>query len=180
MGDIKLDQIIIVCDDKGVPTGEYIPKIEGHTGKGRRHLAICVLLENSKAQVLLQRRKHKIFDNIWDLSGATNNLHINGKDESFEEATERCLKEEYGIEEVELKEMGTFNYFAQYGDFCENEHCAIVVGEYDGEVTPNPQDSYEIKWVDKKEFLKDIEDNPDKYSKWSREAVKILKEKGFF
>lgn len=174
------DQVIIVCDDKGNPTGEYIPKEEGHSGEGRKHLAICVLLENSKGEVLLQRRKHKIFDNIWDVTGATNNLHINGKDESFIDAAKRCLKEEYGIEGVELKVFGKFNYFVQYGELCENEHCAILVGKYDGELDVNLEDAYEVKWVNKKEFLKDLEQNPDKYTPWCKEAVKILKEKSFF
>lgn len=64
-------QIILACDEQGVFTGEYIPKEIGHTGKGKRHLAITVLLENSKGEVLLQRRKHQIFDGIWDLTGAT-------------------------------------------------------------------------------------------------------------
>ncbi len=175
------NQVIIVCDDWGNPTGEYIPKEQGHTGKGRRHLAVCVLLENSKGEVLLQRRKHKIFDNIWDVSGATNNLHRkDGFDETFEEAAQRCLEEEYGVKGLDLKVMGSFNYFAKYGELCENEHCAIVIGKYNGEIKPNPQDTYEIKWVHKEEFLKDIEDNPVKYSRWSRKGVKILKEKGFF
>lgn len=173
------NQIIIVCDEKGNPTGEYIPKEEGHTGKGRRHLAICVLLINSKNQVLLQKRKHKIFNNIWDVTGATNNLHINGKDEDFFDATRRCLKEEYDIKGVEVKKMGAFNYFAQYGKLCENEHCAIMVGEFDGDVKPNLDDAYECKWMDKNEFLRDLENNPSKYTPWCFEAVKILKEKGF-
>ncbi len=169
------DQIIIVCDDDGNPTGEYIPKAEGHTGKGKRHLAVCVLLENSKGEVLLQRRKHKIFDNIWDVTGATNNLHReDDSNETFIDAAQRCLKEEYGIEGVEVKVWGSFNYFVKYGELCENEHCAIVVGSYDYDVKFNPEDAYEVKWVDKVEFLK------DKYSKWSRESVKILKQKGFF
>lgn len=174
------DQLIIVCDESGRPTGEYIPKEEGHTGEGKRHLAICVLLENSKDEVLLQKRRHKIFDNLWDVSGATNNLRIAGKDESFMDAAKRCLKEEYGIEDIKLKKIGEFNYFAQDGKLCENEHCAILLGKYNGEVKPNLQDAYEVKWVDKNNFLKDIESSPDKYSKWSREAVRILKEKNFF
>lgn len=175
-----MDQIIIACDDKGVPTGEYIPKIEGHTGKGRRHLAICVLLENSQGEVLLQRRKHKIFDNIWDVSGATNNLHIEEKDESFIEATQRCLKEEYEIDGVELKVLGSFNYFAQYGELCENEFCKLLVGIYNGEIKLNPEVGYSYKWISKKDFLNELKKHPKEFTPWCKEAVKILKEKDFF
>lgn len=167
-------QIILACDDEGNFL-EYIPKEVGHTGSGRRHLAISVLLYNKKGQVLLQKRKHKIFDNIWDLTGATHPLHQEEGDESLEVATLRCFKTEYGIENhIKLENLGAFNYFAKYGKFCENEHCAILVGEYNGSLNLNPKAGYEYKWMDKKEFLKDIEQNPQNYTPWAKEAAKIL------
>lgn len=171
------NQIILVCNDQGRFTGEYIPKEAGHKGKGKRHLAIAVLLQNSKGEVLLQRRKHKVFDDIWDVTGATHPLHLENKDETFEEATERCLQREYGIEAGEvrgLRFVGAFNYFSQYGDLCENEHCAMLVGEYDGKLNLNPEVGYNYKWMDKQEFLKDIKANPTNYSPWAVEGVKFL------
>ena len=48
----------MAVDDQGKFL-EYIPKEVGHTEQGRRHLAITVLLYNSKGEVLLQKRKHK-------------------------------------------------------------------------------------------------------------------------
>ena len=169
-------QIILAVDDSGNFL-EYIPKELGHTGEGKRHLAIAVLLFNSKGQVLLQKRKHKIFDNTWDITGATHPLHReNGSDESLEEATWRCLEDEFGIKEkIPLKNLGFFNYFAQYGEFCENEHCTMMVGEYDGEVNMNSDVSYEYKWMDKTNFLKDIEQNPKNYTPWAIEGVKVFK-----
>lgn len=172
------NQIILVADEKGKFTGEYISKEMGHTGLGKRHLAITVLIYNKKGEVLLQRRKHQVFDNIWDITGATHPLHRkDGTDETFEEATLRCLKREYNIEDVRLKNVGSFNYFAQDGTRCENEHCAILVGEYNGEVHLNPEVGYEYKWMSKEEFLADIEKNPQKYSKWAQEGVKVVQKK---
>ncbi|MEK7617504.1 MAG: NUDIX domain-containing protein [Patescibacteria group bacterium] len=173
-----MSQIILACDDNGKFL-EYIPKEVGHTGKGRRHLAITVLLYNSKGQVLLQRRKHEIFDNIWDLTGATHPLHQEKGDESLEEAVLRCLEVEYGIKDkIPLKNLGFFNYFAPYrtvqGEYCENEHCAILVGEYNGPISLNPSVGYEYKWIFKKAFLEDIKQKPDNYTAWAREAVKLL------
>lgn len=169
-----MDQIILAVDDNGKFL-EYIPKEIGHKGEGRRHLAITVLLQNSKNQVLLQKRKHKIFDNIWDLTGATHPLHKkNGSDESLEEATKRCLREEWGIREIRgIREIGVFNYFSKYGEFCENEHCFLMVGKYDGEVKMNPEAGYEYKWMEKQEFLKDIVLNPENYTPWAIEAVTL-------
>ncbi len=168
------NQIILACDNQGKFL-EYIPKSIGHTGKGRRHLAITVLILNSKGELFLQRRKHKIFDNIWDFTASTHPLHTEKGDETIEEATLRALKEEYDIENVSLKRVGEFNYFAQIGDLCENEHDVFLMGEYDGEIKMDPNVGYEYKWVDKEEFLKDLSVNPDKYTPWTREAVKLLK-----
>lgn len=180
-----MTQIILAVDDKGKFL-EYIPKEIGHTGKGRRHLAIAVLLENKKGQVLLQKRKHKIFDNIWDITGATHPLHKeNGTDETLEEATGRCLKEEWDIRDIgDIKILGKFNYFAPYhpvpsgtgqGDFCENEYCYLMEGKYDGEVNMNPDTGYEYKWEDKEKFLEDIAKNPQKYTPWAVESARILR-----
>lgn len=174
------NQTIIVCDETGKPTGEYIPKEVGHTGQGKRHLAITVLLSNNEGQVLLQKRKHKIFDDIWDLTGATHPLHQDdGNDEDLEQATLRCLKREYGLENIKVRNLGFFNYFAQYGDLCENECCAMLVGNYIGEVILNPEAGYEYKWMEKQQFLEDIKNNSQQYSPWAVEGVKILAQTGF-
>lgn len=164
-----MGQTILAVDDRGKFL-EYIPKAVGHTGQGKRHLAIAVLLYNSKGQVLLQKRKHQIFDNIWDLTGATHPLKKkDGTNESLEEATWRCLKDEYGIEErIALKNLGFLNYFAKYGENCENEHCYLMMGEYNGEINLNPRSGYEYKWVEKQEFLKDLAANPKNYTPWAR------------
>lgn len=175
-----MGQIILAVDDSGNFL-EYIPKEVGHTGEGRRHLAITVLLYNSKGEVLLQRRKHKIFDNIWDFTASTHPLHKeDGTDETLEQATLRALKDEYDIENISLKRVGEFNYFAKVGPLCENEHDHLLIGEYNGEIKLNPDVAYQAKWVDKMEMLKDMETNPDKYSAWSLEGLKVLKSAGFF
>jgi len=59
------EQIILGADEKGKFTGEYFPNSVGHTGEGKPHLAITVQIYNSKGELLLQKRKHKIFNNIF-------------------------------------------------------------------------------------------------------------------
>ena len=106
-------------------------------------------------------------------------MHADAGDESLEEATRRCLKIEWGIREIrKIRVIGSFNYFAKYGKYCENEHCAIMVGEYNGPLNLNPEVGYEYKWMDKSEFLQDIEKNPKKYSPWTIKAAKIIKQNG--
>ena len=176
-----INQTILACDDNGKFL-EYIPKEVGHTGKGKRHLAIAVLVVNSQGEVLLQKRKHKVFDNIWDLTGATHPLHKqDGSDESSEEATRRCLEDEYGItEKIPLENLGFFNYFAKIDGLCENEHCAMMIGSFDGQVKLNPSKGYEYKWVDQEDLLVDMEKNPKKYSPWANAGLKLLKKANYF
>ncbi|MBI2334687.1 NUDIX domain-containing protein [Candidatus Daviesbacteria bacterium] len=181
-----MGQIILAVDDQGNFL-EYIPKDEGHTGNGKRHLAITVLIYNNKGEVLLQRRKHKVFDNIWDFTASTHPLHLeDGTDESLEQATLRALKYEYDIDvdyfltkrdNISLKNLGSFNYFAQIGNLCENEHDHLLIGEYNGEIKLNPAVGYEYKWVKKEDFFEDINKSPQKYTPWAIEAAKPLKGK---
>ena len=173
------EQIILAVDDNGKFL-EYIPRMAGHTGVGRRHKGITILVYNSKGEVLLQKRKHKVFDNIWCFAADTHPYHTDKGDESIDEATKRALKEDFGIENITLKNLGSFNYFGKDREFCENENCDMMVGEYDGEVSLNPNSGYEYVWMDKNKFLADFENNPKKYAPWVPGGVEILKKAGFF
>ncbi len=174
------DQTILLADEQGNFTGEYESKIVCHTGEGKHHLAITVFIYNSKGETLIHRRKHVVFDDIWDNTGSTHQLHLADHDETDEEATARCLEVEWGIKGVELENLGGFHYFEKYNELCENEFCKLLIGHYDGKVSMNPETGYEYKWIDKQEFLKDIEENPKKYTPWCVAALPILKENNFF
>lgn len=171
------DQIISAVDDSGKFL-EYIPRMAGHTGLGRRHLGITILVFNKAAQILLQKRKHLVFDNIWCFTADTHPYHIVNRDETIEEASERALKEDFNIDNISLENLGFFNYFEQDGKYCENEYCAMVIGEYDGPIKMNPEHGYDFVWMDKEDFLKEVENNPKKWAPWVPGGIKILKEKG--
>lgn len=175
-------QTILVVDDKGNFTGEYVEKEVAHTGAGKHHKAISVIIFNSKGEILLQHRKHKVHNDIWDVTGSTHHLHKkNGQDETDEEATYRCLKREWGIKEkIPLKALGGVNYFAPYGDFCENEYDIFLIGKYNGPIFPSKDVSYNYKWMKKTDFLKDINKNPKNYAPWVVACIKLLKENTFF
>ena len=121
-----MDQIILACDDDGKFL-EYIPRMEGHTGHGKRHIGITIVLFNKEGQMLLQRRKHLVFDDIWCFTADTHPLHVEDRDETIEEACVRCLRREYAIKgKIDFKECGRFNYFGTYKKYCENENCYLI------------------------------------------------------
>ena len=168
--------MLIICNESGRPTGEYLPKALCHQGEGRRHLAITLLLFNREGQVLLQRRKHGLFDDVWDLTAATHLLHhCDGSDESIDDAAARCLWREYQIEPVHVAVLGAFSYFARYGERCENEYCFTLVGELNGSFKLNPEVAYGSQWVDQADFYADIARSPEKYSPWAVLAVPIIR-----
>ena len=146
-----------------------------HTGRGKRHRAFVTALFDSKGRILIQKRKHELFDGLWDLTAISHNLHIGGRNESYQEASDRALKKEMGIPCVTVKKVGGFNYTARDGKNCENEYCAILIGSYDGKIKPKSKEVYSTKSVPFKDFIKEIILNQKKYTPWAVEAVEILK-----
>ncbi|MBI2465376.1 di-trans,poly-cis-decaprenylcistransferase [Candidatus Shapirobacteria bacterium] len=160
-------QMLLLVDEKDNFLGKYAEKEKCHLRQGLHHRAFVVLLENKKGEVLLQKRKHKLWDGYWDLSAISHVLHYSTHDETYEEAAARSLKREMGISAVSLKKVGAFNYFAKYGKNCENEYCAILLGEYDGKINPNKDVVYEYAWVKREEFIKDVlKQREKKYTPW--------------
>jgi isopentenyl-diphosphate Delta-isomerase len=176
------NQIILKVDEKGQFTGEYVDKWEAHTGDGHHHKAITVLIYNSKGEVLLQKRKHKVHNEIWDCTISTHQLHReDGTDETDEEAVYRGIEREYGItEKIPLENLGGVHYFAPYGDFCENEFDIFLTAKYNSKLKPNEETEYGHKWMDKNEFLKDIKLHPKNYAPWVVEGLKMLKKSILF
>jgi isopentenyldiphosphate isomerase len=172
-------QLLFACDEHGRPTGEHVVRATAHIGDGQRHLAVVVILRNGRGEILLQRRKHRLFDDLWDLAGATHPLHLaGGRDESFEQAGRRCLRDEYGIEGTPLRLEGGFTYFARDGEYCENEYCAILVGDHDGPVAVRPSAGYECRWVAPAALREEIRAGAKRFAPWALVAVERLAARG--
>lgn len=173
-----VQQEVILCDEQGHPTGEYAERDEAHRGKGQRHLAIVLLLLDAEGRALLQRRKHPLFDGLWDLTGATHPLRRVGKpDETLEEAARRCLDAEYDLTgRVQgLRSVGGFAYYAPDGEQCENEYCHVVVGQLVGTVVAKATAAYETRWLPLPELLCELEADPGRFTPWAVASRPILK-----
>lgn len=168
--------MLILVDENDNPTGEYADKGECHFGEGLHHRAFAVVLKNRKNEVLLQLRKHVRWDKFWDVSAISHVLHLPERNETYVEAGNRSLRDEMGIDDLALEKISGFNYFAKYHSHCENEYCAVLVGEYNGEVVVNPDLVYEHKWLPEADFIADTEADPEKYTPWAIETAKVLKE----
>lgn len=172
------NQMLLLVDSNDVFSGNYAKRIDCHTGKGIHHRAFVVLLENKKGEVLLQKRKHKLWNNFWDTTAISHPLHLKTGDEFYEKAALRALKNEMVITaRIELKNIGGFNYFAKHGDNCENEYCAILIGNYNGEVSPDANSVYEYKWMPKNKFIENCLMDDSDYTPWAILTGKLLNEK---
>ena len=153
----------------------YAPRSLCHTGKGKRHRAFVVALYNDRGELLLQRRKHELFSRRWDLTGASHPLRLKARNESYSEAAARCVRQEFGIGGISFRKIGAFDYFAPQGKKCENEHCAVIVGKYNGTVKPNPKVAYGYKWTRFGEVLREIRSKPESFVMWARLGSKVLR-----
>lgn len=170
------EQVLILVDESDNSLGKYASKHRCHQGKGLHHRAFTILIYNKEGEVLLQKRKHQLWDNYWDLTNSHPFRKEDGKEETYKEATQRCLKREWGLK-VSLRKPFGFNYFADYGDFCENEYCAVFVGEHNGKIYPNPEVIYEHKWMPLKALLRDIKIHPETYTPWAIKALRELEKR---
>ncbi|MCZ6485540.1 MAG: NUDIX domain-containing protein [Acidobacteria bacterium] len=168
----KESQTLIVVDDHDEII-QYASRSLCHQGNGLLHRGVAIFLHNSQAEILLQKRKHELFDKLWDLAGATHPLHLDDRDESYEESGIRCLKTEWGIT-LPLHKVLAFTYFERYNDRCENEYCALLAGKYDGKLNPNPSHIYEFRWVTWNQLAQELEGEPKEFTPWLRKSVEGL------
>lgn len=173
------EQQLILVDKNDRFLGKYAPKNQSHTGKGLRHRAFTILILNNKKEVLLQKRKHQVWDNVWDLTNS-HPLHLkNGYDETIEQAASRCLKREWGVD-FPIKNLFGFSYFARYkNNLCENEYCYFLLGRYSGKVFPNNQVAYDFKWLALFKLLKKVKTHPENYTPWLVRSLQELEKSSF-
>lgn len=162
------ETLLVVDNDDNFES--YASRSECHTGEGKHHRAFVLLLYDKEKKILIQKRKSKLWDGFWDISGASHVLHANGRDESYEEAAERCARNEWNAM-AKMKKILAFNYFERFNGNCENEYCALIIGQLYSEIKPNKNHVHGHKWVTLKDLVSDMEKNADKYVPWARIAI---------
>lgn len=167
------DVVLVDENDNAVGLAE---KVEAHTGNGKLHRAFTVLIFNSQGETLVAQRSmdKMLWPLYWDNGCASHPL----QGEGYVEAGERRLTEELGFT-CDLRIVDRFIYHEKYMDFgSENEVCTTLIGEYDGDIKPNPGEVADYKWMSIDDLKKDITAHPDIYTVWFKIALDRLIEKG--
>lgn len=161
-------EMIILVDENDREIG-HMEKIEAHKNGGFLHRAFSIFLFDSKGRMLLQQRaktKHT-FGGLWTNACCS---HPN-KGESIGQAAHRKLKQEFGFD-CNFKEMFSFIYKADSGNgLTEHEFDHVLVGIYEGEIKPNPEEIDQWKYVDVNWLKEDVEKHPEKYTPWFKIAL---------
>lgn len=144
-GSSERGSVVLVAPD-GSPLASA-PKLEAHQPPGSLHLAFSVFLHRPDGALLLQRRalgKYH-FPGVWANACCS---HPQPGDDLVASAELR-VKEELGVS-CALRDVGVFTYRATCPDsgLVEHERDHVLVGSWDGELSPNPEEVAELAFVD--------------------------------
>ncbi len=165
-------QRLICVDQKGNENGKTIDRKSAHTSPGHKHLAIQILVFNSKNELVLHTRPQtKVGGGVLDAP----TTHILAG-ETKEAAAQRCLKNEYGMpQSIPVKVLGGYSYEKDYGDgSCENEFCLAAYCVFAGKIVPNREHAPEIVNVPAKQVLEGLDSNSGKYPVWLKETIRAV------
>ena len=155
------DQVILV-NEKDEQIG-LMEKIEAHE-KALLHRAFSVFIFNKEGKLMLQQRALTKYHTpgLW-----TNTCCSHQREgESNIEAGKRRLMEEMGFS-TDLKDTISFIYKAPFQNgLTEHEYDHILVGQYDEDPNPNPDEVNAWKWVSLEEVKEDMKVNPEVYTEW--------------
>lgn len=94
--------------------------------------------------------------------------------EGVVEAAYRRVPEELGCEALELRDVCAFLYRAEFDNgLVEHEFDHVVVGRCAGDVSPNPAEASEARWVGFDELAAELAHEPRKFSVWAPIALTL-------
>jgi isopentenyl-diphosphate delta-isomerase len=155
-------EYLILVDETDRPIGK-MEKLEAHE-KGLLHRAFSVFLFNDQNEVLLHQRAAAKYHspNNW-----TNTCCSHPREgESVTDAGMRRLREEMGIA-CALSPLFSFIYKAAFDNgLTEHEFDHVLVGRFNGEAKPNPEEVQATQWMSLEKLKQEINDNPTKFTPW--------------
>jgi isopentenyldiphosphate isomerase len=154
---------------------------------GEKHVGITIACLDDDRRILVQHRRHKIFDKVWSLSGDTHPRKYDArKEESLSEAARRCAKEDLGVVIKGWKEILSVSYSSRDPRdprYCENELLHILAAKYSGSMNMNKNSAYELRWAEFAEISRDSRKDSKKkpidrkYAPWVHAMFSLPRER---
>jgi isopentenyl-diphosphate delta-isomerase len=162
------EDLVVLVDPDDVVIGAA-PKLEAHR-EGWLHRAVSVVLFDDTGRLLIQRRA----DGKYHSGGLWSNTCCGHPKpgESVVEAAKRRLRQELGIADCALTSATEFVYYARVTDgLVEHELDHVLVGEWTGEVRPEPSEVSAIRWIDRPTLLGELADRPSRFTAWTESVA---------
>ncbi len=147
--------------DNEIGSGE---KMETHIGN-HLHRAFSVFLVHDGKMLLQKRALWKYHSGGLWANTCCSHPRVG---EATEAAVQKRMEEELGIPKGTCapQELFHFNYFTQYEGLSEYEVDHVFVCDYDGEVSPDPEEIAELRWISFEELEKEMLNAPETFSSW--------------
>jgi len=155
-------QEVILVDEQDQETGR-MEKLKAHQ-LGLLHRAFSIFIFNDQNEWLLQRRAmHKYHSGgLWTNACCS---HPAPGEKVLKSASNR-LFEEMGFR-APLYAHSALSYHARLANgLIEYEFDHILLGSYNGEVKPNPDEVMDYKWVSYTELQQDVVQHPEAFTVW--------------
>lgn len=156
-----MEQLILVDEqDREIGTME---KIQAHR-ENRLHRCFSIFVFDNQGRVLLQQRASGKYHcpSLWSNT-------VCGHPRPGEEtvaAGRRRLREELGFD-CELTDKFQFTYNVQFPNgLWEHEYDHVLVGKYEGEIKPDPEEVAAYRWTTLPELTEEVSREPDTYTYW--------------
>ncbi|UTW61173.1 isopentenyl-diphosphate Delta-isomerase [bacterium SCSIO 12741] len=166
MNDVA-QELVILVDPQDRELG-LMEKMVAHEN-GLLHRAFSVFLFNTRGEMLIHKRAEDKYHSggLW-----TNACCSHPRPgETVEQAAHRRLQEEMGFD-CDLQEAFSFTYRAELDhEMTEYEFDHVVLGTFDGPVTPNPEEVADYRFVSLDELQGQIDKKPEDFTVWFRIAL---------
>jgi len=153
---------VVLVDQADRPIGT-MEKLEAHE-KGLLHRAFSVFVFNDQGEMLLQQRALSKYHS----SGLWSNTCCSHPtpNESLKEAGEKRLQEEMGFS-TPLSPLFAFEYRVDLdNNLTEHEFDHVFIGQYNGEINPNPTEVMDHKWVSMEQLKEQMTQDPNRFTAW--------------
>lgn len=161
------EERVILVDERDRELGAA-EKMRAHLD-GALHRAFSIFVFDARGRLLLQKRARGKYHSggLWSNTCCGHPR----PGETTAEAARRRLREEMDFE-CELTEAFSFVYRAELEDrLVEHEYDHVLVGRFDGEPRPAPQEVEDWRWVPLAELARELRSEPASYSFWLRAAL---------
>lgn len=157
--------MVILVDEQDRAIGQ-MEKMQAHR-LGVLHRAFSVFILNSRGEILLQQRALSKYHSggLWTNTCCSHPF----PGEEIKNAAVRRLKEEMGLENINLTHSGSFIYRAELDKgLIEHEFDHVFYGYCDTDPVLNREEVEAFRWISPKELRKELEENPEHFTIWFR------------